>query len=246
MILITQILNVMINSNQNLTLATITGRLSFEDTFINKMNKVMKDYESISYKKGQILFNEGNLPRGVYFVESGIVKIYKYGIDGKEQIIKLAKYGDMIGYKSILTNDRYNVSAAILEEAQLTFVPREDFLELFRNDEEISEKVTQLLCADLAEVEKKMVAMAYKPVRGRLAETLLSLDQVYENPKQPKGSVIKIKLSREDLANLIGTAKETVIRLLSEFKAENLISTEGRIIKIIDAPGLLRIHNLYR
>ncbi len=234
------------NVNQNLSLTTISGNIVFDNSFLTKMNDVSEKFESILHKKGQILFNEGNLPRGVFYVQSGIVKIYKYGIDGKEQIIKLAKHGDLIGYKAILTNDKYNVSTAILENATLTFIPKSDFIELFRADEEIADKVTQLLCADLADMERKMVAMAYKPVRGRLAETLLSLNDVYGNPDKTSAIKSRIRLSREDLANIIGTAKETVIRLLSEFKSENLIKTEGKIINILDPQGLVKIDNLYR
>lgn len=234
----------MTHNNQHLTLTTISGKLAFDNSFIDKMNQIKQDFESLQYKKGQILFNEGNLPRGLFYVESGIIKIYKYGIDGKEQIIKLLKNGDLLGYKSLLTNAKFNISASILEDAVITFIPKEDFLDLFRADAEFADKVTQLLCNDLEEMESKMVSMAYKPVRGRLAETLLKLDDVFSQSVD-KNKQNKIKLSREDLANIIGTAKETVIRLLSEFKSENLIKTEGKIINIIDPQGLVRIDNLY-
>ena len=240
-------LNAMRHLTQNLALTPISGTLTFDNTFSNKMNQIKENFESIFYKKGQILFNEGNLARGLHYIESGIVKIYKYGSDGKEQILRIAKKGDIVGYKSLLSDTNYNVSASILEDARLTYIPKEDFLDLFKNDQEISSNVMRLLCNDLVNIESKMVSMAYKPVRGRLAETLLELDGMFhehkEDQKSKKGSFIQ--LSREDLANLIGTAKETVIRLLSEFKTEKLIKTEGKKIAILDYQGLMRIDNLY-
>ena len=233
----------MIALNQNLSVLYRSDHLSIEGSFEKKMSKIRKDFESIFYKKGQVLFNEGNIPRGLFYVESGKVKIAKYGSDGKEQIISIAKPGDFIGYKSLLTNTHYNVSASILEDATLTFIPKDDFSKLFRVDTDVADKFTKMLCDDLIALEEKMVSMAYTPVRGRLAETLLALDEVY---KEEKRNISFINLSRMDLANIVGTAKETVIRLLTEFKTEKLISTEGKLITILDPQGLLRINQLYR
>ncbi|MDN5205060.1 Crp/Fnr family transcriptional regulator [Fulvivirgaceae bacterium BMA10] len=217
------------------------GNLELSFSLPSKINKLRTYFESTFYKQGQVVFNESNTPRGLYYIESGKVKIYKYGSDGKEQIIRIAKPGDFLGYRELLTNTRYTVSASILEDAVLAFVPKEDFNNLLREDADFTTFFTQLLSRDLAEAEEKMVALAYKPVRGRLAETLLELDKVFENENKKN----LISLSREDLANIIGTAKETVIRLLSEFKSEKLININGRTIRVVDPNGLLRINNLY-
>jgi CRP-like cAMP-binding protein len=186
--------------------------------------------------KGQVLFNEGNSARGLYIVNSGKVKVTKHGSDGKEQILKIVKENDFIGYKGLLTNEKCSVSAIVTSDADLLFIPKEEFLNFIIEDTIIANYFTQLLCADLNLMEAKLVSQAYKPVRGRLAETLLSLNKTYQN---------SITLSRLELANMIGTAKETVIRLLSEFKNEHLIETNGKWISVIDTNGIEKINNLY-
>ena len=148
-----------------------------------------------------------------------------------------------MGYKSLLTDTKFNISASIVADARISFIPKDDFIHLFRTDTEIADRITQLLCTGLVEMESKVVSLAYMPVRGRLAETLLKLDDVFGDERQTASN--KIKLTREELANLIGTAKETVIRLLSEFKSEKLIKTEGKIINVIDPQGLIRVKMLY-
>jgi len=148
-----------------------------------------------------------------------------------------------LGYKSLLTDTKFNISASIVADARISFIPKDDFIHLFRTDTEIADRITQLLCTGLVEMESKVVSLAYMPVRGRLAETLLKLDDVFGDERQTASN--KIKLTREELANLIGTAKETVIRLLSEFKSEKLIKTEGKIINVIDPQGLIRVKMLY-
>ena len=211
-------------------------------SFQNKWEKLNANFESIPYKKAQVLFNEGNLARGVYYIRYGKVKIYKQGSDGKEQIIKIAKKGEFLGYKSVLTDSTYTVSAATIEESLISFIPKSEFHNLFKTDSDVAEEFMRLLCQDLVEAEEKMVSLAYKPVRGRLAETLLDLEKNFMDEAKEKSV---ISLSREELANIVGTAKETVIRLLSEFKSESLIRIEGKNIMVIDPKGLIRINNLY-
>ena len=201
------------------------------------------DFEVVHYKKGQILFQEGHTPWGLYYIQQGKVKLYKYGSDGKEQIIRIATAHEFIGYTSLLNDKRYHVSAAVIEDAAVAFIPRQDFLDIFGTDSHVAQHFTHLLCRDLIETEQRLVAQAYQPVRGRLAEALLSLDGLYEKEDGEEESFIS--LSRHDLASLLGTAKETVIRLLSEFKSENLITTDGQLISVLNPQGLLHISHLY-
>lgn len=191
------------------------------------------------YTKGQVIFRVNSMPYGLYYVKSGKVKVFKYGSDGKEQILTIAGGGRFLGYKDLLADRRYTSGATVIEDATLVFVPKIDFLQIFKSDD-ASDYFTSLLCQDLMEAEEKMVSMAYKPVRGRLAESLLNLSVTY------KGQEHGIELTREDLANFVGTAKETVIRLLSEFKSEKLIRIKGRGIEILSEPGLNRILSFYR
>lgn len=203
---------------------------------------IIKNFETISFKAQQVIFNANNSSYGLFFIKSGKIKVFKTGNDGKEQIIRIAKPGNFIGYRAILTNDKHCKSATAIEPANLSFIPKEDFNELLDLDRNIAAYFTRLLCNDLSEAEEKIVALAYKPVRGRLAETLISLSAIYKDEKK---STSEIPISRKDLAGLIGTAKETVIRLLSEFKSEKLIGTDGKVISILNPEGLSKVHHLY-
>lgn len=197
------------------------------------------DFEEEVYTTGQVVFRINSIPYGLYYVKSGKVKVFRYGSDGKEQILTIAGEGRFLGYKDLLADRRYTSGATVVEDATLVFIPKADFKQIFKSDD-ASDYFTNLLCQDLIEAEERMVSMAYKPVRGRLAESLLNLSATY------KGHEEGIELTREDLANFVGTAKETVIRLLSEFRTEKLIKIEGRSIEILSEPGLQRILGLYR
>ncbi len=193
-------------------------------------------FEENLYKKGEVVFKIGSLPHGLFFIKSGKVKIFKYGSDGKEQILSIAGKSRFLGYKDLLADRRYTSGARVIEDSVLVFIPKKDFLRVIKSDE-ASDYFTSLLCQDLIEVEEKMISMAHKPVRGRLAESLLSLHITYREHG--------IELTREELANLVGTAKETVSRLLSEFKAEKLIQIDGRSIEVLNPQGLDRILGFY-
>ncbi len=195
-----------------------------------------EDFEESLYTKGQVVFRIDSVPYGLYYIKSGKVKVFKYGSDGKEQILTIAGAGRFLGYKDLLADRRFTSGAIVIEDAKLVFIPKNDFLEIFKSGN-ASDYFTGLLCKDLIEAEERMVSMAYKPVRGRLAECLLKLGKTYQSHG--------IELTREDLANFVGTAKETVIRLLSEFRSESLIQIEGRSIEILNEKGLDRVHSIY-
>ncbi len=194
------------------------------------------------YEAGQILYNEGVMPRGVYLIKKGKVKIFKYGSEGKEQIIKLLTRGDFIGYHSLLGEIKHALSARVIEDVELCFISKEDFIHLFQTDADVASHFLHLLCEDLRLVEERLISTAYMPVRGRLARLLMNLIEIYRRDGDEEG---KIYLSRGDLAKLAGTAKETTIRLLSEFKAEKLIVIDGQSVKVLDLQGLERVANLY-
>ncbi|MEK6481824.1 Crp/Fnr family transcriptional regulator [Catalinimonas sp. 4WD22] len=214
-----------------------TDDLSLEFSFLTN------SFEKNFHKKGEVLFREGHPAWCLYYIETGMVKLHKYGIDGKEQIIKIAHAGEFLAYASVLHHTKYNVSATIIEDATLTVIPKEDFMEIFGQSPLIASHFTQLLCQDIIDAEKRLTDMAYRPVRGRLAEALLSLDKIFHRDNEEEEDFIS--LSRQDLASLLGTAKETVIRLLSEFKEEMLITTDGPKISILNPQGLLHISLFY-
>jgi CRP/FNR family transcriptional regulator, polysaccharide utilization system transcription regulator len=131
------------------------------------------------YKKGQIVFFEGNRPSGLYCVNKGKIKIFQMGSEGKEQIIRLAKDGDILGYRSLISGEAYSASATVTEDATLCFIPRKVFFELIQTNSNLSTRMMQLLSHDLKSAEMRITGLAQKPVRERLAETILMLKDFY-------------------------------------------------------------------
>ncbi|UCS93021.1 Crp/Fnr family transcriptional regulator [Echinicola marina] len=198
----------------------------------------------ISHKKGQMLFYEGTKPLGVFCVSSGIVKVFKTASNGKEQIIRLAQKGDFLGYTSLLGEEAYLNSATIVEDAKICFIPKETFLKLIAEDNNFHRRLTKAVCQSLGLMEEQLTDATQKTIRERLAFTLIKLSDSYgvdggENRK------IDLVLTREEIAGLVGTATETVIRLLSEFKKDKLIKFEGKKIIVLDRKGLARLSDFY-
>lgn len=194
------------------------------------------------YKKGQVLFNEGSYPFGIYCINSGKIKLSHLGDDGKEQITRLLKGGDIIGYRALLSGDRYNGSAIVLEDAQVCFIPKELFLSILKSDASLCFELMKLLSNELKNAELKVTHLAQKPVRERLAETLLFIKETYGY--EHDGVTLNVRLSREEIANLVGTATESTIRLLSEFKKDGMVELDGKKIKITNQKELIRTANI--
>jgi CRP-like cAMP-binding protein len=200
----------------------------------------------IRYKKGQTLFYEGTRPMGLFCINSGKVKVYKISSEGKEQIIKLGKPGDFLGYRALISEEFYNSSATVIEEGAMCYIPKSDFLDILQNNPAFFRKMAKRVAHELGLMEQKLVTIAQKSVRERLAATLIMLKETYGMEEEGEESnLIDIALSREDLANIIGTATETVIRLLSDFKTQKLISLQGKKIKVLDPQGLVREADFY-
>jgi len=204
------------------------------DEFQNiSLNKITE-----SFKRGSIIYQEGNRMKGFYCVHSGIIKIYKTGFDGKEQIIKFAKPGDIIGYRSVLSNEPACTSTEVLEESIVCHIPANSLFNLVKTNGNFALELMQLTCKELGEANEYITDIAQKTVRERLAEVILHLEEEFGSDPE---HILKISLTREEMANIVGTATESVIRLLSEFKTDKLIALNGRKIKILDKPGLRRI-----
>ena len=195
------------------------------------------------FKKGQIIFEEGGKPNGIYCLHGGKVKVYKTGDEGRQQIVRFAKPGDIIGYRSMVSGEPYAASAAAIEDSVVCCIPLDTFTNMMEKDTSFSWQVMQLLSGDLRRAESQIMNLAQKPVRERLAETLLVLREVYgtENGNE---SAINVKLSREELASVVGTATETLVRTLADLKREKLIATEKKKIRILDVAGLIEAGNL--
>lgn len=195
------------------------------------------------YRKGQLIFYEGNRPTGLYCVNKGKIKLFRTGFEGKEQIVRFAKDGDILGYRALISGDVYAATAETLEDATVCFIPKKIFQELLQKSSELSTRVMQLLSKDLKLAETRITTLAQKPVRERMAEALLMLKEFYGF--EQNNQTINAMLTREDLANIVGTATETAIRIMSDFRNEKMIISEGKKIKIINLPKLLKTANIY-
>jgi CRP/FNR family transcriptional regulator, polysaccharide utilization system transcription regulator len=190
------------------------------------------------YKKGTIVYREGSRLTGFYCVTKGIVKVFKTGIDGKEQIIRFAKRGEIIAYRSLLSQELACTTAKIIDEAVLCHIPYQTLLFLIQSNWQFSHHMLQIVCRELREANDYITDIAQKSVRERLAEVLLLLKENFDLDHQ---NTLQISLTREELANMVGTATESVIRLLSEFRQDKLIELEGRRIKFVNIPGLQKV-----
>ena len=219
----------------------LSGFLLFKKLTDDEMNRLNFEKSCSSYKKGTVIYREGSRLTGFFCVTRGILKVFKTGIDGKEQIIKFAKRGEIIAYRSLLSQELACTTAKVIEDAVLCHVPYQTLLFLIQNNWQFSHHMLQIVCRELREANDYITDIAQKSVRERLAEVLLLLRENFDLDRQ---NTLQISLTREELANIVGTATESVIRLLSEFRADNLIELQGRKIKFLNVPGLRRIANI--
>jgi CRP/FNR family transcriptional regulator, polysaccharide utilization system transcription regulator len=194
------------------------------------------------FKKGTIIYHEGSRINGTYVVVDGVLKIYKTGFDGKEQIIRFAKSGDLIGFRSVISDELACTTAKVINDVVMCYIPGDELTHLIKESPEFAMNLMKLTCRELGESNKYLTDIAQKTVRERLAEVLLLLMDTFD--VEPDGT-LKISLTREELANMVGTATESVIRLLSEFKSDKLIELNGRKVKLLNIPKLIKIGNVY-
>lgn len=198
-----------------------------------KLNQLTEELESRLFNKKETVYREGSNARHLFFVSRGKVKTFKTNEFGKEFITQVYHAGEFFGYQDILQSTQYNESAVALEESEICSMTREDFLDLLYKDHEISARFIKMLANNIVDKEKQLLDLAYNSVRRRVADNLYKL---YKAVKGNDRAVITI--TREDLANMVGTAKETVIRTLSDFKDEKIIRLEGSHIFILQPDKL--------
>ncbi|TCV05580.1 CRP-like cAMP-binding protein [Sphingobacterium alimentarium] len=191
------------------------------------------------YKKKQLIYEEGDTPIYVYYLLSGKVRSFLYYQDGRELSTYIHTKDEFFGYESILLNERYTESASALEDAEIALIPKENFFELMFNKPAIATKFIKLLSGDIKEKEEQMLGFAYDSVRKRVANTLVQVAQ--KTISAPDEDEVVIRISRDDLAALAGTANETISRMLADFKDEKLIIKEGNAIRIFSVQKLKNI-----
>jgi CRP-like cAMP-binding protein len=196
---------------------------------VQELTALSEDREIRLYRKKDPIFYEGSYPKQVYFIHKGKIKICKTNSDGREFIVSLHGQGDFIGYLAMLQNVTYGESAIALENTEVSIIPKDDFFTLLHNNRDVANRFIKLLAHNVIENEQRLLELAYNSVRKRVADALLRLQERY---KEEDKKFFTMAVPRDDLASMVGTAKETVIRTLSDFKAEGLIEIHGSKITI--------------
>lgn len=194
------------------------------------------------FKKGQLIYQEGSTPLGAYFVDKGKVKIRKTGSLGKEKIVKIVTPPELLSFSDLFSRRRYSTTAETLEDSYLLFISREVFWEVLDAHQDIFSYLLCRLAEDIYKFEETLTDLAYKPVKGRLADAILTLDHNFNGKYNSSHTIC---LTRTDLAGYVGTVKETVNRILSELREEHIIATIGSSIEILDMDKLNKISKLY-
>ena len=201
------------------------------------INQLSQQYNIEKYFKKQTLYEEGKRPRFLYYLVKGKVKAFKAHEDGKDYITDIFSDGDFMGYPALIEDKNYDDTAVILEDAEIMQIPKEDFLQMIYGDMSVAAKFIHIITQNVKEKEDRLLSLAYSSLRKRIAKALVELNRKYNEP----GGNKPIEISREDIAHYVGTATESLIRTLSDFKAEKLIEiTEGKI-RVTDAEKLANL-----
>ena len=201
-------------------------------------NKVMNNY-----KKGQVIFYQGNPPFGLYCINKGKIKVSQLGNDGKESIIRIAGAGDVLGHRSLFSKENFNATATAIEDVDVCFIDKKFIFQAIEKEPTIALNLIQKLSREMGAAEKRNASKFQKNVRERLAELFITLKSTY-GVQEPEGLRLDIKLTREEMASLIGTTNETVIRTISDFKEEGLIRQDSKVIYIEDEDKLFELANI--
>ncbi len=189
------------------------------------------------YKKGQTLFVEGNHPHGVFCIATGNIKLTQQSNDGKETLVRVATKGDVLGHRSLFSDNAYRATATAMEDTQVCFIDKQFIMDTIREQPSVALNVIEKLSRDMGAAEHRISSMHTKNVRERLAELLLMLKESHGIDEDHR-TKIDLRLTREEMATMIGTAPETLIRFMTEFKDEGLIEQEGKTLFVKDAAKL--------
>ena len=205
---------------------------------IEELKKLSNDRRIKHFKKKELIFSEGNSPNYLYFLSKGKIKTYKSHEYGKEFITNLYKEGDFFGYVALLEDKPFAESAEALEDSDVCLIPKEDFYSLIYNNAAVMKRFIKILSDNIIEKEEQLVNLAYSSVRKRVANALVTLYETYNKENEGK---FNISISREDLANIVGTATESLIRTLSEFKEDKYVEIKGSNITIVNLEKLKKL-----
>jgi CRP-like cAMP-binding protein len=207
-----------------------------------ELKKVSDSKISKKIKKGETLFEEGDKLNGIYCVRGGVSKLAKLSPNGKDQIVKLAAKGEVIGQRSVIAEEQVNLSATAVSDMEVCFIPKEGIVNTLHTNPNFSLEVLRHMAHDLKEADDVIVNMSQKTVKQRIAEAFLYLKN---NFGEDADGFLAITLSREDIANVVGTATESCIRIISEFRKKGLLKTSGKKIGIADQKKLQNLIDSY-
>lgn len=207
---------------------------------VQHLNLLSDEHEVRNYKKRQLIYESAGRPVCMFFVEKGKVKIFRTNDDGKELITSIFKEGEFFGYTPLFEESHYQDSAEALEDCEIMLIPKEEFFELIGNDPSVAGRFIRMLADNLSEREEQLLQLAYNSVRKRVANSLLHVQSRYK--KSDKDNPV-LQFTREDLANVVGTATESLIRTLSDFKSEKLIDIKDGKISILNEEKLRKMVN---
>jgi CRP-like cAMP-binding protein/CheY-like chemotaxis protein len=220
---------------------TLEGLDEFIDEVkqLDDLIKLSNNRKIKAFKKKDVIYHEDSFAAGIFFLNKGKIKTSRINADGKEFITSLISDGEFFGYSALIEESPYSDSAVALEDSEICVIPKEDFFALLHNSRDISSAFIRMLSNDVKEKEQRLLQLAYNSVRKRVAEALLLLKERYSDGKEP----FSMAISREDLSNLAGTAPETVIRTLSDFKDERLVDVKGSLITVLKPEKLQLMKN---
>lgn len=221
----------------------IDSKMSVFNVLTTEQKEILKNNSTCTkYKKNEIIYKEGDKPTGLICLSNGKVKIFKEGVGGREQIVRMAKPVGFIGYRALFAEENYLASAVAIEDCIICTIEKHALTRLLAENAELSMNIIKSLASELGFSNTRTVTLTQKHIRGRLAESLIFLKDTYGFEED--GETIKVYLSREDIANLSNMTTSNAIRTLSAFASEEIISLEGRKIQIKDMKGLERISDL--
>jgi CRP-like cAMP-binding protein len=206
----------------------------------NALNSLTEDRNTNIYKKKQVIYTQGNHPNRLYYVLKGKVKTFKRNEDGKELVTDLFSPGDFLGYIALMEESVYKDTAEALEESELAIIPKEEFEELIKNNKEVSRNFISLLAKNISNKENQLLGLAYNSLRKKVAEALVLLQKKYQLAAEDN---FVIEISRESLATIAGTATESLIRTLSDFRNEKMIEIKDGTIVIVNQKKLQQLLN---
>lgn len=216
------------------------------DDFINEaksfdlITKLAEDKKTKLLKKKETIYTEGSYPSNVFFLQKGKVKAYKSNDNGKEYITELYKEGDFFGYLDLLQGESYQETTISLEKSEVAIIPKDDFFNLLQGNREVATKFIKMLSNEIKDREERLLQLAYNSVRKRVAQALVMLVQRYQ---EDRSKPFSMAITREDIASMVGTATETVIRTLSDFREEKLVDMKGSLITVLEYDKLARMRN---